>query len=113
MNYELAKKLKDGGFPQENVFGTFFYDEKGNIRLGDEDWDLHLRAPSLSELIEECGDRFDTLTQGYYDEISGELMSGWHAGARIEVDDKYINTYGKTPEESVARLWLKLNKKNV
>jgi len=43
MTYELAKQLKDGGFKDR-------YDHAGEVR-----------EPSLSEIIEACGDGFTVL----------------------------------------------------
>ena len=95
MNYELAKKLKDGGFPQEG---------KGNYIDG-EDCDVcgnHVYyVPTLSELIEACGDRFWKLIKSY-------TYNKWSA---ITSEDTQIVVLGKTPEEAVANLWLELNKK--
>lgn len=92
ITYELAKELKDAGFPQ-NILGKV------------DDWVV--RMPSLFELIESCGDNFDYLERG--------TQGGWYAyhenfGATEEesCDD---SGHGSSPEEAVARLWLALNKK--
>lgn len=84
MNYELAKQLKDAGFPiiehEEPRYWTF---------------------PTLSELIEAC-DKLDGFGQ------LGRANKGWNVwklGIRRPV------AFGETPEEAVAKLWLELNKK--
>jgi len=92
MNYELAKKLKDAGFPVKYPDNLFVEGEKSAY------------IPTLSELIEACGDRFECLSkvenQWWVDERGGFFSNGETA------------TYGgSTPEEAVAKLWLGLNKK--
>lgn len=81
MNYELAKKLKDAGFPQDGI-GQFI--------------DVKLASPTLSELIEACGDKFRGLSK----------RANWRAQ-----DVMGIEEFGDTPEEAVANLYLALNNK--
>jgi len=108
MNYELAKQLKDAGYKQKNV-GMFVYkNDKGHIGeiaggryFNNEDIkeeDVYYQ-PTLSELIEACGD-------GFY--ILRKLSTGF-----VAEDAAYDKTLGqgKTPEEAVAKLWLKLDEK--
>jgi len=105
MNYELAQKLKDVGFHQE---GDYIYAIE---KIGDKpiymSFDFQSErtyysiilcsAPTLSELIEACGDSFNTLENRRND---------WCAQGGAE------EGYGQIPEEAVANLWLVLNKKN-
>lgn len=57
------------------------------------------KMPSLSQLIEECGQKLWGLTR------HGNIwQTNWKDGMAGE-------TAGKTPEEAVARLWLAINKK--
>lgn len=110
MTYELAKELKEAGFPQEDHHhGTddFIGEEAGEM----------VAIPTLSELIEACGDgillfkghtwiavRFNGC-YGIYDDVGIPPYSGW-------IDDMFDNySEGNTPEEAVAKLWLALNKK--
>lgn len=122
MNYELCKKLKEAGFPNakdingedksfvwvkynpeddfipvdSKIFYEFWqqtYSIKGNIDI----------FPTLSELIEACGDKFGTLYHNVHKE-EGELE--WSV-ATYSPD---CVGHGDTPEEAVANLWLKLNK---
>ncbi|MHA1400065.1 MAG: hypothetical protein ACTSQE_06935 [Candidatus Heimdallarchaeaceae archaeon] len=83
MNYKLAKQLKEAGFPQDKWYPQDSFEDAKN--------------PTLSELIEACGEGFFELRKD---------SERWSCGGRVEG----INFYGKTPEESVAKLWLKLNK---
>jgi hypothetical protein len=93
MNHELAEQLKDAGFPQEY---TQKYDsEQWSTPKGD------LLIPTLSELIEACGDDFNNLIRGWQGD-------SWTAvGPRK--DDYTFAEEGSTAEEAVARLWLSLH----
>ena len=118
MNYELCKKLKDAGFPQEpristggvdgEVFGGFYHvgmidgdgafgyftvSEYEEYLKRDSTKHVIAKAPTLSELIEACGERFDALQS---------LGGRWGARASI------LSAEGSTPEEAVANLWLAL-----
>ncbi len=102
MNYELAKKLRDAGFPVKK--GTkFSWTGKETIFFDGETNDDHQRiyfeAPALSELIEACGDGFRWI----------QKCAGWWEACANE--NNIENTQGSTPEEAIANLWLELNKK--
>ena len=94
MQYELAKELKDAGFPMDYELDNFTeFDKQGN-------W-INI---DLSELIEACGHYFYQLTKeddGSWTcaSINGYPKSGFGV------------TNSPTPEEAVAKLWLALNKK--
>ncbi len=96
MNYELAKRLKDAGFPFEECSLTDC-SYVGPSLDGDNGKNYHY--PTLEELIEACGDEFDFLhmtpTRGSW---ACHSQSNEAFGA------------GSTPTEAVARLWLALNK---
>ena len=103
MNYELAKELKEAGFPFTKVPYEVVYkiiDENAYQKLrfrNDGDHFGTYIEPNLSELIEACGDEFWALTQ--------QGTNQWEcndAQGKILVKDK-------KPEEAVARLWLNLN----
>lgn len=79
--------------------------------LGDED--DYIKIPSLQELIEACGDRFSNLEQMtfedkevVYDWVKEE--GTWHAEYQKGITVQECAS-GFTPEEAVAKLWLKLN----
>lgn len=102
MTYELAKQLKEAGFPQE---------ERDGVVSGKSDYiGNHEEAyfPTLSELIEACGEKLKSLDHE---------PVGWFALATIEFPchdgctRKANAMWGETPEEAIANLWLKLNKK--
>ncbi len=114
-NYELAKKLKDAGFPQENITMSregedISYVDSGLIKPKDytsisakefSEKQNRCYIPTLSELIKACGDSFRRLSKdgGIW------ITLGW------SVDIKDIATAEDSPEEAVANLWLKINTK--
>ncbi len=87
MNYELAKQLKDAGFPQTGDNQNGYANDGGY-------------EPLLSELIEACGDKFMDLH--YFSDTKTWLA----------VSDENTTARSSTPEEAVANLWLALNKKD-
>lgn len=106
MNYSLAKKLKEAGFPQGL---KPMFDAEGYIHRTNEEDENWVYEPSLEELIEACGNRFDELMKSKH--IKDSL---WRATAYPceECDWKgMFHGVGSTPIEAVASLWLELNKK--
>lgn len=94
MNYEFAKELKAAGWPHHT-------DRCSNICQNEH-------IPTLSELIEACGDGFNGLDREEMYNDGNLVNVRWMArptqkGAEV--------VYAPTPEEAVARLWLALNKK--
>jgi len=97
MNYELAKELKEAGFPQGGKGSWTFPPENVVARQADR-----VYVPALSELIEACGDiEFMLMREIVFD------VSGWLAVAYEPI----IQCGGLSAKEAVARLWLALNKK--
>jgi hypothetical protein len=105
MTPELARELREAGFPNiqdvQHRQGRQFLTADGQVTvysIGDlapeEDWFI----PILEELIEACGDNFQTL----------QRQSSALKGRTIWACDP-VGWYD-TPEEAVARLWLALNK---
>lgn len=97
MNYELAKELKEAGFPQK----------ERSLIVGNEDCfvpnptklDDYTYVPTLSELIEAVKKvRLRITLNGFED----------HWNAHCSTTE---SRSGSTPEEAVARLLLALNKK--
>lgn len=114
MNYELAKELKDAGFPiliiskygqHANEINSSFYP------LPDGHGD-YWKLPTLSELIEACPKEMNSDIYDSFFSLSW-ARDEWYA-MYDECDytphDDLVGT-GSTPEEAVARLWLALNKK--
>lgn len=111
MNYELAKSLKDAGFPQDFSGDPYWVWEKGSSiseRIEDTGINkLKIKVPSLSELILACGDEFGGLAK----RLDGEGFYAWGSDFTHDYKDPAPKGEGETLEETVARLWLKLNKK--
>lgn len=105
MNYDLALRLKNAGFPQENPRELWcipcakWRDTVCFSKLHERE---AIKIPTLSELIEACGDEFRNLTQEY---------GRWHTNFIQGHDYDYGETEGSTPEEAVANLYLALHEK--
>lgn len=96
MTYELCKQLKDAGFPQKSAQEHPLY-----IKEYDKE---AVQVPTLSELIDACGDDFTNLNR--FKEKFQTNRS--FPEAPYKTGDWY---WFDTPEEAVANLWLELNKK--
>jgi len=119
MNYELAKQLKDAGFPQRSVDmvseKNIFPDECSTgygFKLDDKCY-----KPTIEELIEACGEDFNYLER--YGGGDRWICVKWKP-YRFECTDGLTrkgclweeqSPWGYTPTEAVAKLWLELNKK--
>ena len=96
MDYELARQLKDGGFPS-----------KYPIVLPTKEYKTH-SYPKLEELIDACGSHFSNLIYGY---LSGTFRAYGFSDLTEGRDDEVCSDWCKTPTEAMAKLWLELNKK--
>lgn len=92
MNYNLAKKLKDAGFPQNS---HYYVKEDGIVS--------DVCIPTLSELIEECRKELDEIV--IY--ITDNLVEVKGVNPTYGLD---LSVTGSTIIEAVANLWLELNK---
>jgi hypothetical protein len=118
MNYELAKQLKDEGFEQERedinskhyLVGTdkwMTLETANKIKSGVSVMNFDkclVYIPTLSELIDACGDGFGSLNKDN-NFIGGFIAFGGIIGETLECR-------GKNPKEAVAKLWLELNEKH-
>ena len=97
MTYDLARKLKEKGFPQKS---------KG-VYMGEE-YEDNVSIPTLTELIEACGDRFAQLHKW----SGGEEKEKWMACSESNWGNTPdgIEAYGNTAEEAVAHLYLEIHK---
>jgi hypothetical protein len=102
LSYELCKQLKEAGFPQEGEYYFDFEKDKNIFVLRGIESDYFegidkILCPTLSELIEACGDNL------------------WYSMGKI--NEMYVVIkdgqcfQGTSREEAVANLWLELNKK--
>lgn len=103
MKYELAKQLKEAGFPYKIYTCCDNTDTEHECRADKSDCILKtLNSHTLSELIEACGEKF-----GFLSKVQGEnSFIAQVPGGIVQFKDK-----SSTPEEAVAKLWLELNKK--
>ena len=131
VNHELAKELKDAGFPQAGK-GTSYVD-----LLSKESF----YVPALEELLEAClelmkpkeplpselhffelysnintpasdGDKALGMSDPDLSKALGDSEEwgvGWSRGSSLDHIRVRENYFGKTPGEAVARLWLALN----
>src|SRR6516225_5767632 len=90
ISHQLARKLKDAGFPQSEL-------ARAQQRAGYD----YVSLPNLSTLIEVCGEGFGAL---------GREPNRWVACEYVSERGEWSNVHeGETPEDAVARLWLSLN----
>ncbi len=115
MNYELAKELKDAGFPQTNTGMCEYFIDGDAERVGRYEHTTEpskdsIKIPTLSELIEACvsdgyatDDNFTLTKLPVYQDNEADDME-WQASRFGHFG---IGVY---PKEAVAYLWLSLNK---
>ena len=121
IDYELAKQLKEAGFPQELLNGNkFYYLGYGDLskldifceHRGGEVFS-HIKIPTLLELIEACGEKLSYIEGSFRlsrcNDCKKEGKPHWTAiGWNLKKENLEIKC-GNSPEEAVAKLWLKLN----
>lgn len=113
ISYSLAKELKEAGF-EENPSGATespdsWVDSQGkylDFPSGADDTECYV--PTLSELIEACGDRFNNLERRH---ISRNADDRWLAVATSKGETPYIYCFGSSAEEAIANLYIEINKK--
>lgn len=139
ITYELAKKLKDAGFPfrwsfyahcplhgrypeKENTCGMCLKDpcesvcRKGLLHTLTNESSSGMIAsdsPTLDELIEACGEAFDAL---WFPPEGIDGKTKWCVKPKFDWRKFVIGEHdwveGSSPEIAVANLWLALNKKD-
>ena len=129
MNYELAKQLKNAGFPQENrekyltkccshgewgiIYSKWHDSSTGEWGNGHElkDQDSYA-APTLEELIEAIEPYGIKLEKRHENRTpEGYLkFSRWYADCS-DADDYWFGE-GDTPEIAIANLWLNIQDPN-
>lgn len=113
VSLELAKKLKEAGYPQESLF--YWWDIKrdrlcSELPTGDYDKNNYISAPIASELLEELprfiGDKEALL---YLTKADDHYISGYMTkSSYLE-----IKKVGKTASESLGNLWLHLKQQGL
>lgn len=114
MTYELAKELKEAGFPQDVDGVGYWYTPTSIVKVLGETIDIPDKVynPTLEELIEAVG-KYLLLEQekdgwrAYWKETEFEAPVGLVA---IDTFMEKTET-GATCTEAVANLWLALNEK--
>ena len=101
MDIELAKKLKEAGFPFKERYLESHNGESSELQWDNADWEY----PTLSELIEACGKRFKFLERIQMVDDTDDGIEIWFRCNDNTMTDSHF------PEEAVATLWLVLNKK--
>lgn len=121
MNYELAKKLKDAGFPQKRPQELCPCNKPkqmdGMTSLCGHSYYQYVSVPTLEELIEACEEKFKRLVKKGGNKRRPTII--WHAQAQGESFDGLfgmmrtpdVHTSGSTPTEAVANLWLEIHAK--
>ena len=102
LNYELACALKDAGFVTNT---TVWYD------FGCDRETVQITCPTLSELIEACGEDNTIRLQAYWNKNDKEWQADTCGNFSLWDISQHKAEVGSTPEIAVARLWLALNKK--
>lgn len=105
MDYELAKELQDAGYPLRRIepgmcvglWPTLDMNPEGKQELGAQ----HFYTPTLSELIEACGESF----YGVHRMVDDEWVAFMYD---IEDPTRQVEGRGDTPEIAVAKLYLAL-----
>lgn len=124
MDYKICKRLKDAGFPQKKIEAgdDVFVDENSKQQWNENIGVVNIikeaiRIPTLSELIDACGDGFDSLER--YSSGKRWRCVKWikHIYKCDDGKSRYGclwkgKTWGFTPEEAVANLYLALHEKH-
>lgn len=123
ISYELAKQLKEAGFPRDfgDGWAMFLTNEEEGIISTVPWWHYVYKpndppaiyVPTLEELIEACGDVEDLDIIRRF--VGGSMGVEWRVTLTKHVDLEEIvitdfGGMGSTPSEAVAKLWLALRK---
>ncbi|MFZ0275110.1 MAG: hypothetical protein WB524_17975 [Acidobacteriaceae bacterium] len=106
MRFQFAKRLKEAGFPQDAVYGTFFFNGMGTLIFIDENlqgstWATYARCPTLNELIKACGNReLEFRVRNDYSCVRTNAISN--------EDGVPLWFEGATPDEALGELWIAL-----
>jgi len=106
MKYELALQLKKAGFPQGKYYKHHIH-INGKLSIKKQD----VYYPTLSELIEACGDGFQDVARRI--DVDGYTQEDFIAhGWKQENDQRVMfGVISSTPEEAVSNLYIALNPK--
>lgn len=105
MDYSLAKRLKDAGFPLKTSYGI---EGSHPVNAFLEDG-VNYFFPTLGELIEACGSDFLALSNYAKKGWGAAALKNWRSEPHNVPHSKEVLERGSTPIEAVAKLWLALN----
>jgi len=100
MDYDLAKRLKDAGLPQDGLGFFGAEDRVVGSRQHSDTFDVYV--PRLSELIAACGEGFSSLVR---------QSSPVHGVSWLATGDGLPPMAGATAVEAIACLWLAINER--
>jgi hypothetical protein len=108
MTYELAKELKDVGFPQKDHVLSEDDGKGWPMDVPPYQWPY---VPTLEELIEACGDtedRFHLFSAADNNHQPWEAQ--WRLSDTFAGSHNWMTGSGSTPTEAVARLYIALKR---
>ncbi len=114
INYDLARKLRDAGFPQDQQdLCDVWLDDSQGVWTREFKNTMPVSAclvPTLAQLIAACGEGFGGLWRsgGKGWTCANPIWNGNWAGSEDEPDNA-LAFQSITPEEAVAHLWLAIN----
>jgi hypothetical protein len=109
MKYELAKQLKDAGFPQ--MCGVQWGMQRVPALREISAIDPSLSVPSIDELMQECGEPIQIImikANNIYPEKNEPKTFLLYEAKKLDGSNK--SGTGFSAQEAVATLWLELNK---
>jgi hypothetical protein len=112
MEYPLAKQLKECGFPQDGKYRTIDRHVDGTNPPMNMTFVAYEKAtdccfvPSLSELIEACGEEFGGLVWRQTASEENGISRQWIAFPFMARDCEHL---GSSPEVAVAKLYIALH----
>lgn len=110
ITFALAKELQEAGFRQHGEGGFAYRNEFGTANWGRVNYHYGYYTPTLTDLVDACGEGFSQLLRNYTDVPMGG-PGKWlacHSPDRGETDDCAV---GDGADQAVARLWLAINQK--
>lgn len=112
MEYNVALRLKEAGFPQKNQDwceeGCAHDDERCLINLIESDKPAY--RPTLEELIEACPKEYNGQVFDLCYLPDGQEWVAWYEAPNQKILPS-VEGLGSTPSEAVASLWLALHGK--
>ena len=100
MNYELAKQLKDAGFPQKK--DGKHIPHKCMIECDCTPTSI----PTLSELIEACGDKLYSMKRSTMKgEGQEEIQDCWKVAESVDIGESPITIWEIELDVALAKLW--------